>query len=344
MPIAGRDWKSGSIRTSRELRPLRLRGARTDSVMRRCGVCLRGIRRPQPARSPWMTTGSQQGDDAIRIRTRNCAPSQRSQTPLLHPGRSRLRLPDPEPPLRRVLRQGRPRPARRRRDRRLRARSLAARAGLPVRRRSSPACSQRRRSIRSWRWGRRCGRSTRARISELLRHDHPELRDNEKLRKRALVPMARRQAASADRGLRLHRFLFLEGARHQCRRHVPRQGQCACSRTGCTCRSAITAAPRPSWSAARQVRRPRGQLKPPTRGCAELRAVQAARFRTRDGRGGRPAVGDGRDADREAGGRDDLRLCDPERLERARHPAMGICAARAVPGQGVRAPRSARGS
>src|SRR4051812_1142639 len=32
--------------------------------------------------------------------------------------------------------------------------------------------------------------STRARISELLRRDHPELRDNEKLRKRALVPMA----------------------------------------------------------------------------------------------------------------------------------------------------------
>jgi fumarylacetoacetase len=31
---------------------------------------------------------------------------------------------------------------------------------------------------------------TRARISELLRHDHPELRDNEKLRQRALVPMA----------------------------------------------------------------------------------------------------------------------------------------------------------
>ncbi|HEY9451036.1 MAG TPA: fumarylacetoacetase, partial [Bradyrhizobium sp.] len=31
--------------------------------------------------------------------------------------------------------------------------------------------------------------STRARISQLLRHDEPELRDNEKLRKRALVPM-----------------------------------------------------------------------------------------------------------------------------------------------------------
>jgi fumarylacetoacetase len=31
---------------------------------------------------------------------------------------------------------------------------------------------------------------TRARISELLRHDHPELRDNSDLRKQALVPMA----------------------------------------------------------------------------------------------------------------------------------------------------------
>src|SRR5207245_11078764 len=31
---------------------------------------------------------------------------------------------------------------------------------------------------------------TRARISELLRDDHPELRDNEKLRQRTLVPMA----------------------------------------------------------------------------------------------------------------------------------------------------------
>jgi fumarylacetoacetase len=31
---------------------------------------------------------------------------------------------------------------------------------------------------------------TRARISELLRHDHPELRDNERLRQRALVPLA----------------------------------------------------------------------------------------------------------------------------------------------------------
>ena len=37
-----------------------------------------------------------------------------------------------------------------------------------------------------------------------------------------------------------------------------------CSRTGCTCRSAITAAPRRSCVSGTKVRRPRGQLKPPT--------------------------------------------------------------------------------
>ena len=37
-----------------------------------------------------------------------------------------------------------------------------------------------------------------------------------------------------------------------------------CSRTGCICRSATTAARRPSWSAAQKCSRPRGQLKPPT--------------------------------------------------------------------------------
>jgi fumarylacetoacetase len=52
-----------------------------------------------------------------------------------------------------------------------------------------------------------------------------------------------------------------------------------------------------------KVRRPRGQLKPPSGRGAELRALQAARFRTGNGRGGRTAVGDGRDADREAGRR-----------------------------------------
>src|SRR5674476_1114561 len=38
--------------------------------------------------------------------------------------------------------------------------------------------------------GPKLGSRTRARISELLRHDHPQLRDNKILRERALVPMA----------------------------------------------------------------------------------------------------------------------------------------------------------
>ena len=272
------------------------------------------------------------------------APSQRSQAPLLHRRRPDLRLPDPEPPLRRVLRQGRPRPARRRRDRRLRARSLAARAGLPVRcrrargvfaasqlnpfmalgpkvvvaargRGSASCCGT---IIRSCATTRSCASARWCRwpmSSCICRSRLPATPIS--IRRRSTPPMS--ASCSAARTMR-------------------------CSRTGCTCRSATTAAPRPSSSAARKVRRPRGQLKPPSGRCAELRAVQAARFRTRDGRGGRPAVGDGRDAHREAGRGDDLRLCHPQRLERARHPAMGVCAARAVPGQGVRRPRSARGS
>ena len=68
---------------------------------------------------------------------------------------------------------------------------------------------------------------TRARISELLRHDNPELRDNDELRKRCAGADERRKTLSAFRGRRLHRFLFVKGTRHQCRHHVPRQDQSA---------------------------------------------------------------------------------------------------------------------
>ncbi len=67
---------------------------------------------------------------------------------------------------------------------------------------------------------------TRDRISELLREDHPELRDNDELRKLALVPMKARKASSADHRFRLYGFLRFERARQQCRNHISRQGQC----------------------------------------------------------------------------------------------------------------------
>ena len=92
---------------------------------------------------------------------------------------------------------------------------------------------------------------TRARISELLRHDYPELRDNEKLRKRALVPMA---------DVTLHLPFGVSGYTdfYSSKEHATNVGvmfrgrTMRCSRTGCTCRSATTAAPRRSSSAARR--------------------------------------------------------------------------------------------
>ncbi|MEY9249844.1 fumarylacetoacetase [Bradyrhizobium ottawaense] len=68
---------------------------------------------------------------------------------------------------------------------------------------------------------------TRARISELLRADHPELRDNGELRSRALVPV---------RDARLHLPFTVSGYTdfYSSKEHatnvggdVPRQGQCA---------------------------------------------------------------------------------------------------------------------
>ena len=138
--------------------------------------------------------------------------------------------------------------ARRRRDRRLRARSLGARTGLPAGRR--PAWCVRAPSLNHFMaLGPKVWSRTRARISELLRHDHPELRDNAtcasarwcrwpmpncicllrspatpiSIRRRSTPPMS--ASCSAARTMR-------------------------CSRTGCICRSAITDVRRPWWSPA----------------------------------------------------------------------------------------------
>ena len=217
----------------------------------------------------------------------------------------------------------------------LRARSLGARAGLPDRCGRTRACS-RRRSLNSFMaLGPKVWSKTRARHQRAVAP-----RPSGTARQCGAAPARAgadggRQIASADRGLRLHRFLFVEGARHQCRRHVPRQGQCA---------AAELAAHADRLQRPRLHRRGlRHQSAPAARaveaaecGCAELRTLQAARFRARNGRRDRAGVADRRDAERSAGRSDDLRLRASQRLERARHPAMGICAARTVPGQGVR--------
>ncbi|WFU17247.1 fumarylacetoacetase [Bradyrhizobium sp. CB3481] len=104
---------------------------------------------------------------------------------------------------------------------------------------------------------------TRARISELLRHDHPELRDNESLRKRALVPMA---------DVKLHLPFLVNGYTdfYSSKEHATNVGVMFRGKDN---------ALQPNWLhmpigyngrastvvvSGTPVRRPRGQLKPPT--------------------------------------------------------------------------------
>jgi fumarylacetoacetase len=103
---------------------------------------------------------------------------------------------------------------------------------------------------------------TRARISELLRHDNPELRDNEKLRSRALVPMA---------DVRLHLPIAVSGYTdfYSSKEHATNVGVMFRGKDN---------ALQPNWLhmpigyngrastvvvSGTRVRRPRGQLKPP---------------------------------------------------------------------------------
>lgn len=105
--------------------------------------------------------------------------------------------------------------------------------------------------------------STRARISELLRHDHPELRDNAELRKRALVPMA---------DAKLHMPFAVSGYTdfYSSKEHATNVGVMFRGKDN---------ALQPNWLhmpigyngrastvvvSGTPVRRPRGQLKPPT--------------------------------------------------------------------------------
>src|SRR6516165_3531879 len=104
--------------------------------------------------------------------------------------------------------------------------------------------------------------STRARISELLRHDHPELRDNQELRRRALVPM---------RDVRLHLPISVSGYTdfYSSKEHATNVGVMFRGKDN---------ALQPNWLhmpigyngrastvvvSGTKVRRPRGQLKPP---------------------------------------------------------------------------------
>ncbi len=104
---------------------------------------------------------------------------------------------------------------------------------------------------------------TRARISELLRHDSPELRDNDELRRRALVPIA---------DVKLHMPIAVSGYTdfYSSKEHATNVG---------TMFRGKDSALQPNWLhmpigyngrastvvvSGTKVRRPRGQLKPPS--------------------------------------------------------------------------------
>ena len=175
---------------------------------------------------------------------------------------------------------------------------------------------------------------TRARISELLRHDHPELRDNEKLRKRALVPMA---------DVKLHLPIAVAGYTdfYSSKEHATNVGVMFRGKDN---------ALQPNWLhmpigyngrastvvvSGTKVRRPRGQLKPPTAELPSFGPCKRLDFELEMGVvvGQASAIGEmltEKQAEEMIFG-----FVHPQRLERARYPAMGICAAGTVPGQGV---------
>ena len=139
---------------------------------------------------------------------------------------------------------------------------------------------------------------TRARISELLRHDNPQLRDNKILRERALVPMAQ---------ARLHLPIAVAGYTdfYSSKEHATNVGVMFRGKDnalqpnwlhmpiGYNGRaSTVVVSGHQSAAAARAI-------ETAERGGAVIRPLQAARFRTGNGRRGRAAVGDGRDAQRE---------------------------------------------
>ena len=194
---------------------------------------------------------------------------------------------------------------------------------------------RRRRSIRSWRWGRRSGRRPARGSASCCATTSRNCATIAELRRRALVPMA---------DVKLHLPIAVAGYTdfYSSKEHATNVGVMFRGKDN---------ALQPNWLhmpigyngrastvvvSGTTVRRPRGQLKPPTVELPSFGPCKRLDFELEMGVviGQSSAIGEM--LSEQQAEADDLRLRDPERLERARYPAVGICAARAVPGQGVR--------
>ena len=179
--------------------------------------------------------------------------------------------------------------------------------------------------------------------------------------RRGASPRAERAAARRLAGRRARRQIARTGCSCRCatpssrcrrrsattptstRRSSMRRTSAACSarttrccRTTSGCRSGIMAGARRSCSAARTCMRPAGQTRDGTDGRAVVRAEPAPGLRARGGRVHRRRQR-ARRADRDRRGRGaHLRALPAQRLVGARHPDVGVPAARSVPREELR--------
>ena len=232
--------------------------------------------------------------------------------------------------------QARRKAARRRRDRRrgLRSRGDAKPACSPARR-ARGRSGRRADAQRAVRARRRAARGAARAAVGPARADAPSARRSTAMRAGAAAQGGGLRAASAGADRRLHRLLRRHPSRDQCRAAAPAR-QPAAAELQAHARSAITAAPRRSWSRAARSggrtgsasRRPRPI--PSFGPCARLDYELELGICVGPGN----ALGHA-DPDRR-GGRAHRRLLPAQRLVGARHPGLGVPAARAVPRQELR--------
>ena len=137
------------------------------------------------------------------------------------------------------------------------------------------------------------------------------------------------------RDRRLHRLLRRHPPRDQRRQAVPAR-QPAAARTTSTCRSAITAAPRRSSRPARRSRGRAGSASRRTRPSPSFGPCQRLDYELELGVWIGPGNALGEPIPIGEAGRARRRLLPAQRLVGARHPGLGVPAARAVPGQELR--------
>ena len=260
---------------------------------------------------------------------------ERSRPALVGRTRSGRRLSDTKPSLRRFPQQWER--AARRRNRCIDSRFASRRGCRFTRRRRlgcARACSRNPRSMRSprpeLRSGAPCARGSRrcsCRVTANSRCGH---------RRESAGLARRRRAAAAAAGWGLRRLLLVARTRDEFGEDLAARQRAAAAELAAACRSVITAAAERWSSAGRRSCGLAGSSRRQSRGRAAVRADAHARLRarTRFRHRERPAARLA-DSDRTRA-RLHLRGRAAQRLERARHPSLGVPAARAVPRQIVR--------